>query len=151
MIAYRICNSLYKDDVSGTGSKLTGGRWNSVGIPVLYLSEHVSLSVLEMLINNQFKDFAISLSLLIISLPEKIEIAEIKVGKLKDLWQEDFSYTRFMGNEFIKTANTLVLKVPSAVISEENNYLINPLHADFKKIKILKTKSFRTDKRLFTL
>ena len=151
MIAYRICNSLYKDDVSGTGSKLTGGRWNSVGIPVLYLSEHVSLSVLEMLINNQFKDFAISLSLLIISLPEKIEIAEIKVDKLKDLWQEDFSYTRFMGNEFIKTANTLVLKVPSAVISEENNYLINPLHADFKKIKILKTKSFRTDKRLFTL
>ena len=117
MIAYRICNSLYKDDVSGTGSKLTGGRWNSVGIPVLYLSEHVSLSVLEMLVNNQFKDFAISLSLLIISLPEKIEIAEIKVGKLKDLWQEDFSYTRFMGNEFIKTANSLVLKVPSAVIS----------------------------------
>lgn len=151
MIAYRICNSVYKDDISGTGSKITGGRWNSVGIPVLYLSEHVSLSVLEMLVNNQFIDFAVSLSLLTISLPEKIEIAQVRLGKLKDGWQEDFSYTRFMGNEFIKTANSLVLKVPSAVVSEEHNFLINPLHTDFKKVKILKMKSFRTDKRLFTL
>ena len=151
MIAYRICNSLYEDDISGTGAKLVGGRWNSPGIPILYLSEHISLSVLEMLVNNHFQDFGISLSLLTISIPEKQEIAEIKTGKLKEMWQEDFSYTRFMGNEFVKTANSLILKVPSAVISEEQNFLINPLHADFKKVKILKTKSFRTDKRLFTL
>ena len=151
MIAYRICNSLYEDDLSGTGAKLVGGRWNSPGIPILYLSEHISLSVLEMLVNNHFQDFGISLSLLTISLPEKQDIAVIKTGKLKEMWQEDFSYTRFMGNEFVKTANSLILKVPSAVISEEQNFLINPLHADFKKVKILKTKSFRTDKRLFTL
>ena len=151
MIAYRICNSLYEDDISGTGAKLVGGRWNSPGIPILYLSENISLSVLEMLVNNHFQDFAISLSLLTISLPEKQDIAEIKTGKLKEMWQEDFSYTRFIGNEFVKTANSLIIKVPSAVISEEQNYLINPLHADFKKVKILKTKSFRTDKRLFTL
>ena len=151
MIAYRICNSIYEDDISGTGTKLAGGRWNSRGIPILYLSEHISLSVLEMLVNNQFKDFAIPLSLLTVSLPEKTDIAEVKNIKLKDDWQEDFNYTRFMGNEFIKAGNSLILKVPSAVIIEEYNFLVNPMHEDFKKVKILKVKSFRTDKRLFTL
>ncbi len=151
MIVHRICNSLYSDDLSGTGSKLFGGRWNSKGIPMLYVSEHISLAVLEMLVNNQFKDFSIDLSLLRISIPDTIEIKEIKINKLKAKWNEDFSYTKFMGNEFIKSMSNLVLKVPSAVISEEHNYLINPLHTDFKKVKIIETKQFSTDERLFTI
>ncbi len=151
MIVHRICNSLYSDDLSGTGAKLFGGRWNSKGIPMLYVSEHISLAVLEMLVNNQFKDFSIELILLRISIPDTIEIKEIKLNKLKSKWNEDFSYSKFIGNEFIKSMNSLVLKVPSAVISEEHNYLINPLHTDFKKIKISDTKQFSTDERLFTI
>lgn len=151
MIVYRICNSLYKDDISGTGAELTGGRWNTKGIPALYVSQHISLAVLEMLVNNQFKDFSIELSLLMISVPDKTDIKEVQLGKMKAGWFEDFSYTQFMGSEFIKNAEALIIKVPSAVIHEEHNYLINPAHADFKKVKITETKSFRTDKRLFTL
>lgn len=151
MIVYRICNSLYAADISGTGAKLTGGRWNTKGIPALYVSQHISLAVLEMLVNNHFKDFSIELSLLTISVPEKTEIKEVQSGKMKAGWFEDYSYTQFMGNEFIKNADGLIIKVPSAVIHEEHNYLINPAHADFKKVKITETKSFRTDKRLFTL
>jgi RES domain-containing protein len=151
MIVHRICNSLYSDDLSGNGSKLFGGRWNSKGIPMLYVSEHISLAVLEMLVNNQFKDFSIELSLLRISIPDSIEIKEIKLSKLKPKWNEDFSYSKFMGNEFIKSMNNLVLKVPSAVIGEEHNFLINPLHPDFKKIKITEVKQFSTDERLFTI
>ena len=101
MIVYRICNSLYAADISGTGAKLTGGRWNTKGIPALYVSQHISLAVLEMLVNNYFKDFSIELSLLTISVPEKTEIKEVKSGKMKAGWFEDYSYTQFMGNEFI--------------------------------------------------
>jgi RES domain-containing protein len=151
MIVHRICNAIYNDDLSGDGAKLFGGRWNSKGIPMLYVSEHISLAVLEMLVNNQFKDFSIELSLLRISIPDTIEIKEIKLNKLKAKWNEDFSYSKFIGNEFIKSMTNLVLKVPSAVITEEHNYLINPLHADFKKIKIADTKQFKTDERLFTI
>jgi RES domain-containing protein len=104
-----------------------------------------------MLVNNQFKDFSIDLSLLRISIPDTIEIKEIKLNKLKAKWNEDASYSKFIGNEFIKSMNSLVLKVPSAVVTEEHNYLINPLHADFKKIKITDTKKFSTDERLFTI
>ena len=56
-----------------------------------------------------------------------------------------------MGDEFIKQKESLLLKVPSVVIQEEYNYLANPLHEDFKKIKIIKTKSFWPDERLFKI
>ena len=57
MIVYRITNSLYSNDITGTGAKLMGGRWNSKGVPLLYVSEHISLAVLEMLVNTKFKDY----------------------------------------------------------------------------------------------
>ena len=151
MIIYRICNSIYSDDLSGTGAKLFGGRWNSKGLPMLYATEHISLGVLEMLVHNQFQDFKEALCLLYISIPDTIAIKEIKISKLKTEWIEDNSYTKFIGNEFIKSSSNLVLKVPSAVVNEEHNLLINPLHSDFKKIKIIKTTKFRTDERLFSI
>jgi RES domain-containing protein len=151
MIVYRICNSLYNDDLLGTGAKLFGGRWNSRGLAMLYVAENISLTVLEMLVHNQFKDFAIELSLLKISVPDTAEVKEIKLNKLKKEWIEDYSYTKFIGNEFIKSTNHLLLKVPSAVVNEEHNFLINPLHPDFKKVKIIEVKPFSTDKRLFSI
>jgi RES domain-containing protein len=151
MMVYRICNSMYADDISGTGAKLFGARWNSKGIEMLYVTEHISLAALEMLVHNQFKDFSIELSLLNIFIPESAEIKEIKTSKLKTNWIEDISYTRFIGDEFINSKNAAVLQVPSAVITEENNFLINPLHPDFKKIKINTVQHFRTDKRLFSI
>ena len=151
MIVYRICNSLYNDDLSGTGAKLFGGRWNSKGFAVLYVSQYISLAVVEMLVHNQFKDFSVELSLLHISFPDTIEIKEIKHSKLKNNWMDDFGYTQFMGDNFLQSASDAILKIPSAVITEENNYIINPLHADFKKIKITEITSFRTDKRLFSI
>ena len=151
MIVYRICNALYSDDLSGIGAKLFGGRWNSKGVNMLYVSEYISLAVVEMLVHNQFKDFTVELNLLHITFPDTIEIKEVKHSKLKDNWMDDFGYTRFMGDQFIQAGTHSILKIPSAVITEENNYIINPLHADFKKIKITDSITFRTDKRLFSI
>jgi RES domain-containing protein len=151
MIVYRISNSAYNNDISGTGAKLMGSRWNSKGVPVLYTSQSISLSVLEMLVNTNFKDYAIALDLMYISLPDEQSITEIDLKHLKNNWKDDFEYTRYMGDEFIKQKESLFLKVPSAVIQEEHNYLANPLHTDFKKIKIIKTKSFWPDERLFKI
>jgi RES domain-containing protein len=151
MIVYRISNAAYKNDISGTGAKLNGARWNSKGTPMLYTAEHISLAVLEMLVNTNFKEYSIELDLMYIQLPASPVPAEIKLSKLKEHWKEDPSYTKFIGDEFIKQQQSLILKVPSAVINEEYNFLINPLHPDFKKIKISKTKSFWPDKRLFSI
>jgi RES domain-containing protein len=151
MIVYRICNEKFKDDISGNGAKQYGGRWNSKGIAMLYSSEHISLSALEMLVHNHFQDFAIPLSLLKIALPTATNIKEIKNAKLKHEWQNDASYTKLIGNEFVKSETDLFLKVPSAIVPEEFNVLINPMHKDFKKVKIVEQKIFKTDKRFFTL
>ncbi len=150
MIVYRITNTAYKNDISGGGAKLYGARWNSKGTPMLYAAEHISLAVLEMLVNTNFKDYSTALDLLYIQLPA-VDTTEIKHARLKENWKEDPSYTKFMGDEFIKQNQSLLLKVPSAVIHEEHNFLINPMHPDFKKVKIAKTKSFWPDKRLFSI
>ena len=151
MIVYRISNSTYKDDISGTGAKLLGSRWNSRDIPVLYTSQYISLSVLEMLVNTNFKDYSIALDLMYINFPDDQPNTIIELKNLKNNWKDDFDYTRYMGDEFFKQNESLILRVPSAVIQEEYNYLANPLHADFKKIKIINTKSFWPDERLFKI
>ena len=118
---------------------------------MLYTSQHISLALLEMLVNTQFKDYAIPLDLLSIQFPDSTEPGEVSPKKLKKDWISDFEYTRFIGDEFLKDKQRLVLKIPSAVIPEEQNFLVNPLHPDFKKVKILETRSFRTDVRLFSI
>jgi RES domain-containing protein len=151
MIVYRITNSLYSDDLSGTGAKLFGARWNSKGTPMLYTAGHISLAVLELLVHSSFKNFSIDLDLIDIQLPANIEPAEISVKKLKSKWEYDQDYTRFIGDEFIRNKQDLLLKVPSAIIREESNYLVNPLHADFKKVKVRETRSFKPDERFFSI
>lgn len=151
MTVYRICNPLYSEDLSGTGAKIFGGRWNSKGVAMFYASEHISLSVLEMIFHNSLTDFALDLNLLHITITDSISIKEVKNNKLKTDWINDFEYTQFMGDQFIKAGTHAVLKVPSAVVKEEHNFIMNPLHPDFKKIKITQTISFSTDKRLFSI
>ncbi|UAY51442.1 RES family NAD+ phosphorylase [Ferruginibacter albus] len=151
MITYRITNSLYNNDISGNGAKINGGRWNSKGIPLLYTSQYISLTLLEMLVHSNFSNYTKSfgLDLLYIFIPDNSLVREINAEKLKKDWIEDVEYTRFIGDEFIKAKENLILKVPSVVVTEEYNFLLNPLHTDFKKIKINKTNPFKPDQRLF--
>ena len=151
MIVYRISISVYSDDISGSGAKINGSRWNSKGVGVLYTSQFISLAVLEMLVNTNLKDYAIALDLMYINLPETQSVTNIDLKNLKNNWKNDFEYTRYIGDEFIRQKESLILKVPSSVIHEEHNYLVNPLHPDFKKIKLVKTKSFWPDERLFQI
>jgi len=148
MIVYRITNSLYKDDISGSGAKIKGARWNMPGISMLYTAGSISLSALELLVHISFNDIQNFYHLLTISIPDDAA-KEISADKLKTDWQEDEDYTAFMGTGFLRNNTNLILKVPSAIITEEHNYLINPGHADFKKVKIKRSKQFIFDKRLY--
>lgn len=149
MTVYRITNSLYKDDLSGQGAKLYGGRWNNTGFPAVYTSEHISLCILEMLVNITLPESQLNYYLLQINIPDSFEPLFISKKKLKQNWEDDENYSRFMGTAFLKNKQSLLLKITSAVINEENNYLINPLHSDFKKVSISKSLPFKFDNRLF--
>ena len=150
MIVYRITNSLFKDDISGNGAKIKGARWNLQGSSMLYTAENISLCILELLVHIGLQDIQNFYNLLTIAIPDSASVTEISIGKLKPNWLEDEDYTAFMGTEFLKNNANLVLKVPSAIIDEEHNLLINPYHVDFKKIKIKKSDEFIFDERLYT-
>lgn len=149
MIIYRFATGSYKDDISGTGAKIYGGRWNSPGTAVLYTAENISLALLEILVRTGRKNIPLSYSLLKLLLPDTLKIITIPESKLKRSWEDDPAYTQWMGDELLKAAEALLLKVPSAIVPEENNYLVNPKHPDFKKVKIISSTVFDLDKRLF--
>ena len=150
MIVYRISKARYKNDISGTGAKLYGSRWNIAGVPMLYTAENISLAVLEILVHLQDVEIPTDYWLVKIQVPDDGKITTIEPGKLKKRWQDDAGYTQFIGSEFIKNNDSLVLKVPSAVITEECNYLLNPLHKNFTKAKIIDTREFNFDHRLLS-
>ncbi|MCH5721185.1 RES family NAD+ phosphorylase [Niabella hibiscisoli] len=150
MIIYRLVRSEYQDDLSGYGAFLYGGRWNNKGQYALYGAEHISLAVLEIVVNYDRTTASLlpSYHLVELSVPDS-EIIEIDRSVLKKTWSKDMDYTKYIGDEFLQSRSDLVLKIPSAVIPEENNYLLNPAHKDFKKIIIERSKPYGLDNRLF--
>ena len=149
MTVYRFSSEKYKVDISGQGARLYGGRWNNKGLPALYTSASISLSLLEVLAHAvQYADLKKSF-LMTLSIPEDASIYKIPITKLNDRWQTDAGYTRFMGDAFLRDNKYLLLQVPSAVIKTEFNYIINPLHKDFKKVKLVSSRRFEMDDRLF--
>lgn len=145
---FRFCPKKYSNDITGEGAKLRGGRWNNVGIPVVYTSTTISLSLLELLIYNASYEELQNNYLMKIEVNVMLEYS-INPVSVKKQWQQDIGYSRFIGDSFLTTNKNMLLKVPSAIIPEEYNILINPLHPDFTKIKIISTSRFEFDSRLF--
>ncbi|MBP9097174.1 MAG: RES family NAD+ phosphorylase [Ferruginibacter sp.] len=148
MTIYRLASGEYKKDLSGNGSRLYGGRWNSVGMHAVYCTENISLAVLEILVNlKKFKQPA-DYHIVTITIPDHIKPAVIMGSRLKKGWKDDYTYSQYIGDEFLRTQQSLFLKVPSAIVEPENNFIINPRHPDSGKVKITSTKIFEFDKRL---
>jgi RES domain-containing protein len=148
MIIYRLAISMFKDDLQGEGAMLYGGRWNSPGIPMLYATEHISLAVLEILVNKRMTStFHTSFHLVQFEIPDE-QIKSISLKALKKNWELDPEYTRFIGDHFSKDTENWILKVPSAVIPEEHNFLINPRHPQFPNLTFISSEKYPIDKRL---
>lgn len=149
MIVYRISNEPYKSDISGNGAALYGSRWNSAGRRVLYTSEYISLCILESLVHLNLDFIPDNQYLLHISIPELKNEKSIAHNRMKKDWRENLEYTRWIGDQFVMAHESLVLKVPSAIVEQEHNFLLNPLHSEFKKVKIINAELLQLDKRLF--
>jgi RES domain-containing protein len=148
---YRVTTSAYKDDLSGEGARLYGGRWNLPGDAMVYFSNNLSLCVLEILVHLEFK---------ILTNEYYFIEAEIDDSLLLELANPNFVDTNWgamrlhkstqrYGSNWIDSQKSLGLSVPSAVLPQERNILINPKHIDFAKLKIIRTISLDVDGRLF--
>ena len=150
MILHRLTAGKYAHDISGEGSRIYGGRFNPIGLATLYTSENISLCILEILVRASKTTSPDNYTLISIEIPDN-EISKIQLKKLKKGWQHDLDYTQGIGEDFLKENQSFCLEVPSAIVSQENNFLLNPLHPDFKKVKILSTELLELDKRLFKI
>ncbi len=154
MLVHRISHKKYIADLSGTGAWLNGGRWNSQHRYILYTSQNHALSAWEYFVNMD-RDFEKTLPTSLchasILLPDNLVIKTLNSSDLPNGWDSTSTpkIIQKIGDAWLDSLETLVLKVPSAVIHSEFNYLINPKHPDFHLVKIQSIEPFHFDKRLF--
>lgn len=151
MIVFRIALAKYAGDLSGKGAELNGGRWNSKGLPMVYTSENRSLSMAEVAVHLPVGLIPEGFQIVAIDIPDEISIQTVSAGQLSRNWN---SYpfraeTVSVGDDFLRKMKFAILRVPSAVVKGEFNYLINPLHAEAGKIRVVDTEDFHFDLRLF--
>jgi RES domain-containing protein len=150
MKVYRLTPKKYAADLSGTGAKLYGGRWNGVGVSILYTSENLSLCVLENIVHINNPTFLPTFQAVTIEMPDSFKAYSIDDFPTNWRTQDAFESLRKLTDNFIEKRRFLAMKVPSAIIDIEYNFLINPQHSLFREVKITNQQEFSFDQRLFT-
>ena len=149
MLVYRIGKTKHANDLSGEGAKIYGGRWNHKSVPCLYASESRALSLLEYTVNINVEDIPRALSITTIEIPDS-EILIINEAQLPGDWKQvpTPSSTKDFGTHLLKSSKKMVFKIPSSILPEEYNYILNPAHPDSKTIKIIEIRDLVYDIRI---
>lgn len=153
MRVFRIANKRHIHSLSGIGAELVGGRWNHKGTRVVYTAASRALAMAETAVQPNFD-----------ILPDKYHIAEIEVPDDLPIYEIDLdsifnggewtspkalALTKSWGTYLISRKKIPVIKAPSVVVKGDFNYLLNPYHPDFDRIKIVHAEPFLFDERLF--
>ena len=147
MLVYRISVKNYSNLLSAPG---VAGRWNTSGCKLVYTAESIALAFLESMLRRKGLGFNDLFRTMVIRIPDSIKITVIPESKLAVNWRnsENYSACQFFGDDWYHNSDTLVLKAPSAILPQENNYIINSTHPDFNKIRLLGTTPLIPDKRI---
>ncbi len=148
MIFYRCTLKKWAKDVSGQGAFLYGGRWNSPGRYMVYTVENNLLAALEVALRVPLTNISSEYVLVPIFVPDD---ANVFFPQLPKGWNRNQKTTQQIGNQFLDDNKSLVMKVPSALMSNTFNFLINPKHKMFKSVKANKPQSLLFDERLIKM
>ena len=152
MLAWRVTRKAHAEQpLSGEGARRHGGRWNHVGTAVVYTSESLSLAVLEYLVNLPISDLPDDLVSVQIQIPDDLPRAEISIEALPDNWRTfpAIEQLKDFGTDWAREGKTAILAVPSVVIPNELNYLIDPANAETWRVEIVSVEPFALDTRLY--
>ena len=148
MEVFRITKKKYADKFFAPG---VTGRWNKKGEEVIYTAFSRSLACLENMVHKSGKGGTLSYRTMVIYIPDTLAIEQVSLKDLPENWNQ-ISFCQDCqqkGSEWYTSKKTAVLKVPSAVIPDEFNFVLNVGHTDFKQIKLVDSLPFIFDKRLF--
>ena len=148
--AWRIVKTRFASQAfDGEGARLNGGRWNSIGVRMVYTAGSISLAVLELLVHLENTDVLPSYSVCAVYFDEAL-VTGLEWGRLPDNWADSPPRPELfaIGDAWIAARSSVVLEVPSAVIESETNYLINPEHPEFESLTIDPPRPVNLDPRL---
>jgi RES domain-containing protein len=150
LTAWRIVKKRHASSAfDGEGARLFGGRWNSPGVTVVYLASTRSLAALEMAVHLDRSTLLASFVLIPCEFHARL-VTAVDQSALPVQWRRNPPPPELaaIGDAWVKKAQSAVLAVPSALIEEETNFLLNPAHPDFSAITIGDPQDFEFDRRL---
>lgn len=131
-------------DLGGEGARLYGGRWNSPGLPMTYLATEAALAVLEVRVHLDLPPHLLPRDYVLMAVEAEegldVEAADLPAGE---------PACRALGDGWLRGMRTALLSVPSAIVPESRNMLLNPRHPDAAWVRVTSTRPFRFDERLF--
>ncbi len=147
MIVYRVLHNSVKDLLSGSGNE---GRWCGKGRKVIYTSSSVALACLENILRRSGSGFSSDFRTIFYEIPDKIIVEKILIKSLKKEWRlrNNYGYCQAIGKNWYEKKDAIILKVPSAIIPEEFNYIIKTTSPQINLIKVIDDKPFMPDERL---
>lgn len=136
---------------TGKGARLYGGRWNQRGTAVVYTADSLALAALKYFVHLGPAMAAVALVSFRAEIPPRVAIRTLTADTLPSNWRTEPPppVTRAMGSDWAGEGKTAVLKVPSALIHTQHNFILNPRHPDFSKIRISEPRPFRFDSRMW--
>lgn len=149
MEVFRICKANHAEQLAASGSI---NRWNKAGQQVIYAGSSRSLSTLELVVHKNSITSSISYKVMVISIADDDAlITQIHLNDLPDSWQKLAAYPvlQAIGSDWYENQRSLILKVPSAIIPREYNYVINTEHPEFKnQVRLVRLEAYFWDGRL---
>jgi RES domain-containing protein len=149
MIVYRLCKALYQNDLSGKGAELYGGRWNNKGTALVYTSQSRALAFAELSMHLPLGIVPKDYVLVTIDIPDSEKILELPNDQIPADWRSNphSDSTQQLGDQFARSLQGLVMRVPSAIVPGDYNYLLNPAHSMIKNVRIVSVEPFEFDSR----
>jgi RES domain-containing protein len=147
MIVFRISLVRYADALYASGNP---ARWNSKNVRVVYTAGSRALACLENVVHRTSRGLQEKFRTLVIDIPDSLKVMIVDKKTLPANWQQYnmMIHTQKSGNAWVKDQSSAVLRVPSVIIPEEYNFVLNPAHKDFHKIKLIASEPFEFDGRL---
>ncbi|WP_338877123.1 RES family NAD+ phosphorylase [Spirosoma sp. SC4-14] len=147
MVVYRITKAVYADRLVASGG---AARWNARGQFVLYTAATRALACLENVVHRSGEGLLDLFRVMVIEIPDGLLVETIDPAKLPADW---FAFQQYvicqqLGANWLQRGTSAVLRVPSAIIPNEWNYLLNPAHPDFSRIRLVRTEPFTFDPRI---
>ena len=147
MVLWRISNYA---DLQGRGGLIGSGRWHTRGRPIVYLAESPAGALIEALVHLELTQASLpdAYQLLKVNVPRSVRTERLNARRLGPELTDLANESRRIADEWLERRSTALLRVPSAVVPESWNWLLNPLHPQSKRLRIVWARQYRWDSRL---